>query len=75
MLWAMILNQGDVIAAMMVSREYGHAMGMAYLDGDGARFEAWGKQWLVAETTDKVGIGLIREDVSNTDLWLGIPLE
>jgi hypothetical protein len=75
MLWAMIVRQGDIPAAMMVSREYGHAMGMADIAGEGARFEAGGIQWLVAETTDKVGIGLIREDVSNTDLWLGVLFE
>jgi hypothetical protein len=75
MLWAMILRQGDILAAMMVSREYSHAMGLADIEGDGARFEAGGIPWLVAETTDKVGIGLIKEDVSNADLWLGILFE
>jgi hypothetical protein len=75
MLWAMILNRADVPAAMMVSREYSHAMGLADIAGDGARFEAGGVQWLVAETTDQVGIGLIREDVSNTGLWLGVLFE
>jgi hypothetical protein len=75
MLWAMILHRGDVPAAMMLSRAYSHAMGLADIAGEGARFEAGGVQWLVAETTDKVDIGLIREDVSNTDLWLGVLFE
>jgi hypothetical protein len=75
MLWAIILRQGDIPAAMMVSREYSHAMGLADIAGSGARFEAGGVQWLVAETTDKIGVGLIREDVSNTNLWLGILFE
>jgi hypothetical protein len=75
MLWAIIMRQGDIRAAMMVSRDYSHAMGLADIAGDGARFEAGGVQWLVAETTDKVGVGLIREDVSNTSLWLGVLFE
>jgi hypothetical protein len=75
MLWALILRQADTRAAMMVSRAYSHAMGLADIAGSGARFEAGGIQWLVAETTDKVGVGLIREDVSNTNLWLGILFE
>jgi hypothetical protein len=75
MLWALIMRQGDIPAAMMVSRDYSHAMGLADIAGSGARFEAGGVQWLVAETTGKVGIGLIREDVSNTNLWLGVLFE
>jgi hypothetical protein len=72
MLWAMILMQADIPAAIMVSREYSHAMGLADISGEGARFYASGVNWLVAETTVKVDIGLIRQDVSNTDHWLGV---
>jgi hypothetical protein len=60
---------------MMVSRDYSHAMGLADIAGSGARFEAGGVQWLVAETTGKVGIGLISQDMSNTNLWLGVLFE
>ena len=72
MLWALILSKADIPAAMMVSRDYSHAMGLADIAGSGARFEAGGVKWLVAETTGKVGIGLIGQDMSNTDFWLGI---
>jgi len=75
MLWAIILRRADIPAAMMVSRDYSHAMGLADIAGSGARFEAGGVQWLVAETTGKVAIGLIREDVSNAELWLGVLFE
>ena len=75
MLWATILNQADIPAAMMVSRDYSHAMGLADIAGSGARFEAGGVQWLVAETTGKVGVGLISQDMSNTKLWLGVLFE
>ena len=72
MLWAMILMQADIPAAMMVSRNYGHAMGLADLHGAGARFEVEGQKLLVAETTAEVSIGLIGETVSEIDQWHGI---
>jgi len=72
MLLAMILDQADIPAAMMVSRNHSHAMGLADVPGGGARFETGGKKWLVAETTDKVGIGLISADKSDIASWLGV---
>jgi hypothetical protein len=75
MLWALILNQADIEACIMVSREFSHAMGLADLPGPGAHFAVEGKQWLVAETTAKVSIGLIGEQVSDISGWLGIVLE
>jgi len=72
MLWAMILEQADIPSAMMVSRVYSHAMGLADVPGTGARFETGGKKWLVAETTDKIGIGLISADKSEIASWLGV---
>ena len=75
MLWAVILKHADIPSAIMVSRQYSHAMGLADLPGPGAHFELDGKNFLVAETTAKVSIGLIAETVSDTTNWLGIPLE
>ncbi|MDR2478705.1 MAG: hypothetical protein LBD48_05260 [Treponema sp.] len=75
MLWAIILAQADIPAAIMVSREYSHAMGLAGITGAGARFEAEGRKWLVAETTAKVGIGLIGKEVSDIEAWLGVVFE
>jgi hypothetical protein len=75
LLWAIVLAQADIPAAIMVSRNYSHAMGLADLKGDGARFEMEGKKWLVAETTAPVAIGLIGKDVSDTESWLGINFE
>ena len=72
MLWAIILAHADIRAAIMVSREYSHAMGLADIDGIGARFEIDGTRWLVAETTDKIDIGLIDAGISNIENWLGI---
>ena len=75
MLWAMILANADIQAAMMVSPKHSHAMGLADIDGTGARFEAYGIKWLVAETTANVNIGLIAEDVSDPAAWLGVVFE
>jgi hypothetical protein len=72
MLWAMILSQADIRAAIMVSRNHGHAMGLADISGTGARFEAEGTKWLVAETVSDVDIGLIAQNVSDIESWLGV---
>ena len=75
MLWAIVLRKAGIPSAIMVSRYYGHAMGLADLSGPGARFELGGQRMLVAETTAPVSIGLIAEDVSATEHWLGIIFE
>lgn len=75
MLWAIILKQADIPSAIMVSRQYSHAMGLADLPGPGARFELEGQKLLVAETTAKVSIGLIGETVSDIEGWIGVAFE
>jgi len=75
MLWAVILAQANIPSAIMVSRQYSHAMGLADIPGAGARFEAGGVRWLVAETTSNVDIGLIAAHKSTIDHWLGVLFE
>ena len=75
MLWAVIIKQANIPSAIMVSRQFSHAMGLADLPGTGARFELEGKKYLVAETTAKVAIGLIGENVSEISGWIGILFE
>ncbi|MDR1586145.1 MAG: hypothetical protein LBS57_01670 [Treponema sp.] len=75
LLWAIIMAQADIPAAIMVSRGHSHAMGLADLPGAGARFEAGGIKWLVAETTAPVDIGLIGKNLSDTESWLGVVFE
>jgi len=75
MLWAIVLRQACIPSAIMVSRNYSHAMGLADLPGSGARFTLNGQRLLVAETTANVSIGLINEAVSEIDEWLGISFE
>jgi hypothetical protein len=79
LLWAAILRQANIPTAIMVSREYSHAMGLADLadpeNSHSARFPFADKRWLVAETTAKVRIGLIGESVKDPQYWLGVELE
>jgi hypothetical protein len=72
MLWAVIINQANIPAAIMVSSDYGHAMGLVDIPGPGARFDWAGKRWLVAETTAAVSLGRIAQDMSDPAYWLGI---
>jgi len=72
MICAILLSKADIHAAMMISRQYSHAMGLADVAGTGARFEAYGTKWLVAETTADVDIGLIAQEVSDPNHWLGV---
>jgi hypothetical protein len=72
MLWAMVLRQADIPSAMMVSQRHSHAMGLADIEGGGARFAAGGVQWLVAETTARVGIGLIDSAMSDVESGLAV---
>jgi hypothetical protein len=80
MLWAIVLEHANIPAALMVSREFSHAMGLADIGGRGARFpfkDGAGKdqKWLVAETTAPVVLGLIGEGVSEITKWTAIEFE
>jgi hypothetical protein len=72
LLWAILMEQANIPAAIMVSAEYNHAMGLGDLTGAGARFDLAGKKWLVAETTAQVGLGRIEQKMSDIAGWLGI---
>jgi hypothetical protein len=75
LLWAIILEQANIPAAIMVSADYGHAMGLVDITGSGARFDWEGTRWLVAETTAPVSLGLIGQGVSDPAHWLGVRFE
>jgi len=75
MLWAIILKHADIRAAMMISPKYSHAMGLADIKGAGARFEAYETNWLVAETTANIDIGLIDKEQADPKNWFGVLFE
>jgi hypothetical protein len=72
MLLAIVLQRANVDAILMVSRDYGHAMAAVKTDGSGARFQFKGTDWIVAETTAKVSLGMIGKNVSDPSKWLGV---
>ena len=75
MLWAIMLERNNIAATMMVSRDYSHAMGLVLIDSPvagKAAFQFAGYNWIVAETTDRVDMGLIEARVSDPAFWLGI---
>jgi hypothetical protein len=75
LLWAVILSQADIPSCIMVSKDYSHAMGLTTVEGGGAHFELEAAKWLVAETTANVAIGLIDQNMSEIDHWLGVTFE
>jgi len=75
MLFAMILAKANIDSGIMISYYHGHAMGLADLQGEGARFESHGVKWLVAETIEPVNIGLIAQNHSDPQYWFGIFFE
>ena len=72
LLFAVILQKANIDAILMVSRDYGHAMAAVRVEGTGAKFKHGETDWIVAETTAKVPLGLIGKNVSDTGKWLGI---
>ena len=75
MLFAIILMNSNIRSAIMISQQYSHAMALADIAGIGARFELHEINWLVAETTAIVDIGMIAQDMTNTAFWFGVMFE
>ena len=59
----------------MVSREFGHALVGVDVPGEGARFPFQNREWLVAELTAEVPIGMIAQEMSEIAGWIGIKLD
>jgi hypothetical protein len=71
---AIILERLGIDAILMVSKEYSHALLGVDVPGGGQRFKFGGKDYLVGETTAKVGLGMIAQDQADFSKWMGIPL-
>lgn len=72
LLLTMLLHSYGIEAILMVSGLYGHSMVGVDIPGDGARFAYNGKNYLVAETTDQVDLGLIDSSMADPNGWLGV---
>lgn len=73
--YAILLEQLGFDAILMVSVEFAHAMAGVDIEGEGARFPFDGREWLVAELTEPVGIGRIAREVSDIGGWIGVRLD
>jgi len=72
LLLVMLLNQMGVDAILLVSPEYSHAVAAVDCPGEGARYELGGKKYLIADTTAKVGAGLIAQDMADSSKWFPV---
>jgi len=71
-LMAILLERLGIDCVLMISREYSHAMVGVDVPGGGQRFPFNGRGYLVAETTAKVGIGMIDAGQADLSKWLGV---
>ncbi len=71
---AMILERLGIDCVLMLSREYSHAMLAVDVPGGGQRFPFSGREYLVAETTAGVGLGMIDSSQTDFSKWLGVEL-
>jgi hypothetical protein len=71
---AIILERLGIDAILMVSREYSHALLGVDVPGGGRRFGFDGREYLVGETTDDVGLGMIAADQADFSKWIGIQI-
>lgn len=72
LLLAAVLNHFGIDSVLMVSDVYGHSLVGTDVVGNGARFAFGGKNYLVAETTAKVAIGMIDASMADPAKWIGI---
>ncbi|MGP1588226.1 MAG: hypothetical protein ACTTHG_07800 [Treponemataceae bacterium] len=74
LLSAVLLNMMNIKSTLFVSVEYSHAMFGVALDGEGAKLKAEDTEYLLGETTAKVGLGKIAKNMSDSSKWINIPL-
>jgi hypothetical protein len=74
MVMAIILESLGIDCVLMLSREYSHAMLAVDVPGGGQRFSFKGRDYLVAETTARVGLGMIDPSQADFSKWLGVDL-
>jgi hypothetical protein len=72
LVYIILLHHLGYDAILMVSHRFEHALTGVDIPGWGARFEYNGTEWLVAELTDDVDIGLIEQSMADPAGWIGI---
>jgi hypothetical protein len=61
-------------AILLISSEYGHALAGVDVPGAGARFEFDGTQYLLAEFTEEVDLGMIPRSMADPSKWIPVRL-
>ncbi|HPX26601.1 MAG TPA: hypothetical protein PLG87_07310 [Treponemataceae bacterium] len=74
MLLAILYRQMNIKAQFFLSTEYSHSVVGIDIPGKGARIDYEGRTYLLGETTAKVDLGLMAQDMSDSSKWFVIPL-
>jgi len=72
LLYTMLLEYNGIDSILMVSSEYSHSLTGVAVKGKGAHFNFSGVNYLIAETTANVSIGLIDSTMADPSKWMGI---
>ncbi len=72
LLYVMLLEYNGIDSILMVSSEYSHSLTGVAVEGNGAHYYFEGSDYLIAETTDNVSIGLIDYTMADPEKWMGI---
>ena len=72
LLMSVILQHFNIDSILMIAPEQKHAVAAVDCTGEGARFKHNGKRYLIAETTAKVALGQIAQDLADPGLWFAV---
>jgi hypothetical protein len=73
LLYVILLRYFGIDSILLVSSQYQHSVVGVDTPGKGARYTYDDKNYLIAETTDRVSIGLIPQEMANPKGW--VPVE
>jgi hypothetical protein len=74
LIYLALMQQLGYSGILMVSGTLSHGMAALDVPGAGARFSFDGSQWLVAELTAQVNLGMIAQDMADPAQWIGVDL-
>jgi len=69
---SILLRRENIRSILMISLQHEHALAAVDAPGTGARFPFRKINWLVAETTARVGIGMVDAAQADPASWIGI---
>jgi hypothetical protein len=72
LIYIILLHHMDFDAILMVSNQYAHALAAVDVEGAGARYEYEGTQYLVAELTVDVELGMIHQEMADPAGWIPV---